>query len=169
MKIEPGMMLAASNGNRDAITQVLAIAQPDIRRFAQRTCHNSGDIDDAVQETLWLLSRRIGALRAAGSFSAWLFAIVRRECLRLARRLRPGETLDDHENTLLAQRSDAELRLDLASAIQSLPDGYRAVILLRDVEEYTIGEIGAELGLSREATKARLHRARCLVREYLLQ
>jgi RNA polymerase sigma factor (sigma-70 family) len=169
LKIRSDMMRAASDGDRDALSQLLVIAQPDIRRFAQRACRNSSDVDDAVQEALWLLTRRVGTLRAVSSFSAWLFAVVRRECLRLARRLRPTESLDDHANELVAQRSDADLRLDLAAALQSLPERYRSVILLRDIEELTVGEIAATLGLTREATKARLHRARGLVREYLLQ
>jgi RNA polymerase sigma factor (sigma-70 family) len=169
LKIGPDMMRAASDGDRKALAQLLAIAQPDIRRFAKRTCRSSSDVDDAVQEALWLLTRRVGTLRAVGSFSAWLFAIVRRECLRLARRLRPNESLDDHANDLIAQRSDADLRLDLSAALQSLPEHYRSVILLRDVEELTVGEIAGALGLTREATKARLHRARGLVREYLVR
>lgn len=168
-EIGSDVVRAASSGDRDALVQLLAVAQPDIRRFAQRTCQNASDVDDAVQEALWLLSRRIGTLRTIGSFSAWLFTIVRRECLRLAYSLRPNDRLDDHAEELLALRPDAVLRLDLASALQSLPEQYRAVILLRDVEEFTIDEISGSLHLSREAVKARLHRARGLVREYLLK
>jgi len=168
-RIGQDLVQAAAGGDRDALARLLASAQPDIRRFARRACRNSSDVDDAVQETLWLLTRRLGALRSLGSFWAWLFAIARRECLRLARGFRPTESLDDHAEELLAQRADDVLRLDLADALQSLPEHYRAIILLRDVEERTIDEIAAALGLTREATKARLHRARGLVREYLLQ
>jgi len=50
-----------------------------------------------------------------------------------------------------------------------LPPHYREVVLLRDVEEMTVDEIGAALALTREAVKARLHRARALLREYLLR
>ena len=64
-------------------------------------------------------------------------------------------------------RSIADLRIDVANAIQSLPDHYRQVVLLRDVNELTIDEIGSKLGVTREAAKARLHRARHLIREYL--
>ena len=167
--VVPEVVQAASLGDRDALVQLLAAAQPNIRRFAQRTCRTSSDVDDAVQEALWLLTRRIGTLRALSAFWGWMFAIVTRECLRLARRVLPGESLDDHADSLLAQRPDPELRLDVVAALQSLPEHYRAVILLRDVEERTIDEIAAALGLTREAAKARLHRARGLVREYLLR
>lgn len=167
--VEPDVVRAATLGDRDALVRLLAAAQPDIRRYAQRTCRNASDIDDAVQEALWLLARRVGTLRAVSSFSAWLFAIVRRECLRLAHRLRSSEALEDAAAKVVERRLDAELQIDLAAALQSLPEHYRAVILLRDVEEQTIDEISAALGLSREATKGRLHRARSLVREYLLR
>ena len=60
------------------------------------------------------------------------------------------------------------MRLDVARAIQSLPEHYRAVVVLRDLEELTIDEIAARLAATRETVKARLHRARALLREYLL-
>jgi RNA polymerase sigma-70 factor (ECF subfamily) len=60
-----------------------------------------------------------------------------------------------------------DLRLDVVRAIESLPPTYREVILLRDLQEMTIGEIATALGLTREATKSRLHRARSMVREFL--
>ncbi len=169
LDVSPVLIAAASAGDREALVHLLKAAQPDIRRFARRTCRTANDVDDAVQEALWLLTRRIGTLHAISSFSAWLFTIVRRECLRLARRVHLAEDWDAREVELFASRPEPELRLDLADAIQSLPQHYRAVILLRDVEEQTIGEIASALGLTREAVKARLHRARGLVREYLLR
>ena len=54
-------------------------------------------------------------------------------------------------------------------ALQSLGEHYRSVILLRDVEERTMDEIAAALGVTRQATKARLRRARGPAREYLVQ
>ena len=79
-----------------------------------------------------------------------------------------GDELGLIENDLaFATRSDVEIRLDLAAAIQSLPAHYRNIVLLRDLEELTIDEISATLELSREAVKARLRRARKLLREYL--
>jgi len=60
------------------------------------------------------------------------------------------------------------LRLDVAAAIDSLPAHYREIVVLHDFEEMTIDEIGSALDLSREAVKGRLHRARALLREHLL-
>lgn len=159
---------AARLGDRDAVVLLLQRVQPDIRRYARATCRTSADSEDAAQQALWQLSRHVGAVRALASLSGWLYQVVRRECLRLARRA--GLIADVDEAALeasLAARPEAELRLDLAAAFEALPPQYREVALMRDLKEMTIDEIAATLGLSRQATKARLHRARLLLREYL--
>ena len=159
------------NGDPEAILALLKLAQPDIRRYARRACRSTNDVEDAVQESLWILYRRIGRLQKVGAFSYWLFQIVHRTCLRLARQhFGLADDISSLEDDLqLSKRPDADLRLDIAGAIQSLPDHYRRVLILRDADEMTIGEIADLLGLTREATKARLHRARMLVREYLVR
>ena len=69
----------------------------------------------------------------------------------------------------LAHLRPEDLRIDLSRSIQSLPDHYREVILLRDIEELSIDEIAGALNLTRESVKARIHRARMLIREYLIR
>jgi RNA polymerase sigma factor (sigma-70 family) len=75
---------------------------------------------------------------------------------------------DDAEMRLAHLRPE-DIRIDLSRAIQSLPDHYREVILLRDIEELSIDEIAGVLGLTRESVKARIHRARLMIREYLIR
>jgi RNA polymerase sigma-70 factor (ECF subfamily) len=165
---DPDLLASARLGDRDALEALLVAAQPDIRRYARVNC-KAADADDAVQETLWLLYRKVGTIRALQSFTGWLFMVVRRECIRLARMaLRQDVSADALEADLaFAHRPQEELRLDLTAAIQSLPQHYRDIVLLRDIEELTIDEIALTLSLSREAVKARLHRARKLIRDYL--
>ena len=69
----------------------------------------------------------------------------------------------------LAHLAPEDVRIDLSRAIQSLPDHYREVILLRDIEELSIDEIVGVLGLTRGSVKARIHRARLMIREYLVR
>ena len=76
----------------------------------------------------------------------------------------PDEIAQDR----MLSRPDASLRLDLARALESLPAHYLEVVLLRDFEELTISEIAQRLGEQPGAVKSRLHRARELVREYML-
>lgn len=83
--------------------------------------------------------------------------------------VRGAEALDTmEEDRRFAAMSQHELRLDLVRAIESLPTSYREVVVLRDFEELTIGEIAAKLNVSRDAVKGRLSRARALLREFLL-
>ena len=168
MRSPASLVAAAVAGDPAALVGLLEAARPDIRRYARATCR-AADVDDAVQETLWLLYRRVGTIRLAASLSAWLFAVVRRECLRLARMLVPLPPNASAADAALLAQPDDVLRLDLARAIQSLPPQYRVVVVMRDLEERTVGEIGDALGLTREAVKGRLHRARTLLREYLLR
>jgi RNA polymerase sigma-70 factor (ECF subfamily) len=124
-----------------------------------------------VQEALLLVCRYLPSLRSALAFDGWLAKIVRRECLRLARRFGPPvealnivEALPAH----LVHRPDYELQVDIARAIQSLPDIYRDVILLRDFEELTLREMAGRLDVPVETAKTRLYRGRVLLREHLL-
>src|SRR4051812_49480009 len=81
---DPGLIEAARGGDETALLSLLAVAQPDVRRYAARNCR-AADVDDAVQETLLLLYRRGGALRAVASFLAGVFLGGRRACPRLPR------------------------------------------------------------------------------------
>jgi RNA polymerase sigma factor (sigma-70 family) len=162
------LILAAQTGDGRALNRLMTQCQTDARRYARRHCQ-AADVDDAVQEALFIISRRIKGLRAVSAFSSWLFTIVRRECDRLARRmLGRGPSIDELAEAQLQTRPDEGLRLDLIAALESLPAHYLEIILLRDFEELTIAEIAEHLGLQVPGAKSRLHRARELVREYLL-
>jgi len=164
------LVAAARRGEAQAIAELLAACQPDLRRFARRTCSTAEDADDAMQIALWQIYRRIGALRSVALLGAWMFRIVERECYRLFRRRGATESLDDLPEALApaAPAVPADLRMDLGRAIEQLAPPYRDVLILRDVHELTAPEVAAQLGLSVEAVKSRLHRARGLVRERLL-
>lgn len=163
------LLKAAHSGDQTALVALLEVAQPDVQRYARLACRSSTDAEDAAQDALWQIYRQVGTLRVLSSFAAWTLAIIRRECQRLARLAtsRGERTANEEFAERLAARPDLDMRIDLAAAIQSLPDHYREVLLLRDIQEMTINEIRAHLQLTRETVKARLHRARLLVREYL--
>ena len=162
------MVEAAWQGEPAALDRLLRACQPDIRRYAYRHCLSS-DVDDAVQETLLIVVRRLRALRTVAAFPGWLFTVVRRECRRLERRVFGLDALEEiRVEEWLATRSDETLRIDLVQALESLPAHYREVVLLRDFEQLTLHEIAERLALTIAAAKSRLHRARELMREYLI-
>jgi RNA polymerase sigma factor (sigma-70 family) len=159
----------AQGGNPAAIAKLLAVCQPDIRRFARRTCSRSEDAEEAVQVALWQLYRKVGALRTTATFVTWLFRIVERECFRLFRARSAYEPAEEAEvEALAAPGVPVDLRIDLSRAIAALPMAYRSVLVLRDIDELTAPEVAAQLGLTLEAVKSRLHRARGMVRASLM-
>src|SRR5215831_18259618 len=95
------LVAAAQGGDQEALRELLCRCGPQLRRYANRQCA-SDDVEEAVQDALWLLYRRVAALRAIGAFSAWLFQIIRRECLRRARKRRNLIELDEHEVAALS-------------------------------------------------------------------
>lgn len=159
---------AARAGDAHALGVLLAGSRRQMVRFAERHCVVH-DVEDAVQETLILTSRHIGTLRATGAFFGWIFRIVKRECDRLKRawRLHVHDYAPDQPLPEPVFEVQPGLREDLVAALQSLPSHYREVLLLRDAEDLTVEEMASRLDLTRLAVKARLHRARVLVREYL--
>jgi RNA polymerase sigma factor (sigma-70 family) len=160
---------AAQGGDPLAIDQLLRQLQPDIRRYARRQCHRASAIEDVVQEALIVVYRRVRTVRDPAALAGWLLRVVGRLCMlpAVAWLRRTEDDVSAEEERAIAQRPSDDLRLDLARALESLPAIYREVILLRDMEQLTIGETAERLEITREATKSRLHRARELVREYL--
>lgn len=161
-----GDLEAARMGDRLALERVLVKSRQNLRRYAEFHCVIN-DVEDAVQESLLLVSRKLGDLRQLESFASWLFRIVKRECNRLKRGRRLVTGQDIPESILpVVYPEPIEWRQDVAAALESLPGHYREVILLRDLEGLTIEEVSRHLGFTREAVKSRLHRARVLAREY---
>lgn len=168
-RIDSALVTAARAGEAGALDRLLAVSQPDLMRFARRTCANAEDADDAIQAALWQLHRRIGTLRVIAAFTSWLFRIVERECrrlLELQRRTVPLEHADP--SALRIEPVPSDLRRDLGAMIAALPEIYREVLVLRDIEELAAPEAAAQLGISVAAVKSRLHRARTMLREKLL-
>ena len=125
--------------------------------------------EEVVQEALLVVYRRIGQVRDLASLGGWIAKIVLRLCMLPALMFMRGiEGLTEIENAArFARVSTDELRIDLVHALESLSPHLREVVLLRDLQEMTIGEIAHALKTTRAAVKARLHRARYLIREYL--
>lgn len=167
--LDRAVFAAAQAGDPGALEQLLRQLQPDIRRYARRQCHRASALEDVVQEAMIVVYRRVGTVRDPAALAGWLLRVVGRLCMlpALAWLRSTEDNVSEEEERALATRPVDDLRLDLARALESLPAIYREVILLRDMEQLTIGETAERLEITREAAKSRLHRARGLVREYL--
>jgi RNA polymerase sigma-70 factor (ECF subfamily) len=155
-------------------------------RFAYRLCGEAEAAKDLVQETFLNAYRAYDRFRGDAQVSTWLYAIASHACLRM-RRKRKGEpdrelSLEEFVPTsegefvlqipmegLSPQEAleNKELRQILDRAIAKLPQKYRMVLVLRDMEGLSAKEVGGILGLNERAIKSRLHRARLFVRKEL--
>jgi len=165
---------AARAGDPVALEALLQERRTEVVRYAMRLCISPADAQDATQEALLALAQYIGALREVAALSRWLFLAVRTHCTRLARRaLRHVALRDDAPLSLEGpspedQLVDHQLRHHLAGIISELEPGLREVLLRRDVLGEPTRDAAAALGLSSEALKSRLHRARAEVKQRLL-
>ncbi|WP_392551810.1 RNA polymerase sigma factor [Orbus wheelerorum] len=162
------LIQAARSGDKQALSELLIVCQTDIKRFARRTCSTSEDVEDAVQIALWQLHRKIGTLKTIATFASWLFRIIERECYRLFKARHTTKTDDDvNLDDIHSPIIDIDLRIDLINLIIRLPPIYRQILIMRDIEEFTAPEVAKKLGISIEAVKSRLHRARIIIKEEL--
>ena len=143
---------------------------PRLMGLAVRLLRESRDAEDAVQEVWCRAFARIDTFRWEAAFGTWLSAILIRHC-RERWRHRNGmfEALADDNAAASDDPSLIALadRVDLSRAIAALPDGYRYVLVLHDVEGYTHDEIAAFLEIEPGTSKSQLSRARRALRRVL--
>jgi len=170
---------AVRAGDRRALERLLARHQPAIYRFGAKMCRDDEDAKDVLQETMIAAARAIPEFRGTSAISTWLYAIARSFCIKKRRtskfapeRLESLDAYAEQAGEIADARRNPEedaagrqLQSALDTAIAELDPMYREVIALRDVEGLSAAEVGEVMGLSVEAVKSRLHRARMMVRD----
>jgi RNA polymerase sigma-70 factor (ECF subfamily) len=146
-------------------------AIPHLRRLygaAYRLTGNPADAEDLVQETLLRAFRGFDRFAAGTNLRGWLFTIlyrVRTDALRRAGRAPRMEELDeDGPSVPPPQEALAGGGEDLERALASLPEPFRAAVVLRDVEELSYAEIAEALQVPMGTVMSRIHRGRALLR-----
>jgi RNA polymerase sigma-70 factor, ECF subfamily len=147
--------------------------------------HNEADAEDAAQETVIKVFRNLHMFRGDSQFKTWVLSIARNEGLGRLRKvdrlredsldaLTDGDSGDFTPAVLTSWREvpaealeKQELAALIREAIDGLPDIYRNVVLLRDIEEMDVCQSAAALGLTEGTVKVRLHRARALLQRKL--
>lgn len=145
---------------------------------------NEADAEDIAQEAFVKAFRNLSTFRAEAKFSTWLISITLNEAKSRLRRQATvrmeslDDLLDESRGITPALLRDwreipsealerREVRSLIQAAIEELPDIYRQVFLLRDVEELNVNETAAALNISVPAVKVRLHRARMMLQKQL--
>jgi RNA polymerase sigma-70 factor (ECF subfamily) len=176
-------------GKPDAFDRFVEHFRAKIFHYSWLMCGHREDAEEVAQETLLKVFENFDRLKQPEHVRAWVFQIARNACLMKRRKsvFAPARELSlddflpaiDHEGghrklqiadwSLLPDRQmlQSELKHVLDRAIRNLPENYRAVILLRDVEELSTAETARILDLTEDVVKTRLHRARLAVRQEL--
>jgi RNA polymerase sigma-70 factor (ECF subfamily) len=149
---------------------------PALLALARRLLGGAGSgAEDAVQE-MWLRAAKgLAGFRWESSLRTWLAGIVIRCCREAIRTRRPGtfvEPVDTLEEPAAATTASdgartAAVRIDLERALRELPDGYREVLVLHDLEGYTHEEIATQLEIQVGTSKSQLSKARRAIRALL--
>ncbi|HUJ22059.1 MAG TPA: sigma-70 family RNA polymerase sigma factor [Bryobacteraceae bacterium] len=177
------------DGKPEAFDRFVAHFRSKIFNYSRLMCGHREDAEEVAQETLLRVFENFGQLREPEHVRAWVFRIAKNACLMKRRKsvFAPEQELSLDE--LMPARSEkgdsakleiadwsnlpenhvlrAELQRVLDDAITEMPEIYRSVMLLRDVEELSTEETAQILDLNPDAVKTRLHRARLFARRKL--
>jgi RNA polymerase sigma-70 factor (ECF subfamily) len=159
---------AAQQGDPRALTTLVSGSHAHVQRFARTLCSTPEDAEDAAQEALIVLYRKIGTLRATAALGSWMFSIVRNECVRRSRLQLSGYSLHAMAEPSAEDATLARLEIErIVDSIAGLPPEQRSVLVLRDIQGLSGAATAQALGLSRAAMKSRLHRGRETLRSRL--
>lgn len=159
------VITAAQQGDPSAIATLLSSSHAHVQRFARTLCSTPEDAEDAAQEALIVLYRKIGTLRVAAALGSWMFQIVRNECIRRSRLTFRQPISSSAVSSSAEDSALARLEIErIVHCIAALPADQRAVLVLRDIQGLSGSATATALGLSRAAMKSRLHRGRQTLR-----
>lgn len=182
---EAELLMALRAGDEPAYERLVRSYGGAMHAVARRFLRCDGDAADAVQEAFLSAFRSIHGFAGNSKIGTWLHRIVVNTCLmRLrAEKSRPAVSIEHllptfdetghhasriHDWHMPSDRLETdEVRTTVRRCIDELPDPYRVVLLLRDIEELSTQETAERLGISDAAVKVRLHRARQALRTLL--
>lgn len=167
--------------DEEAVRTLVARHNRRLFRVARGVLRNDAEAEDVVQEAYVRAFTHLDGFRGEAAFATWLTRIALNEALGRLRRRRPTAeiaVLDTfrkggpivlpsslHPPAPESEAGRAQIRRVLERAVDGLPEPFRLVFVLRDIEGLTAEETGALLGVRPETVKTRLHRARRLLRQ----
>jgi RNA polymerase sigma-70 factor (ECF subfamily) len=181
---EAALVAQARTGNAAAFTSLVERYEGKIFRLAQHITQNREDAEDVLQETFLKAYEHLDQFQGAARFYTWIVRIAVNQALMKLRKRKSDRTvsmdeeIDTGEDTVAReiagweenpeqQFSREEMTSILNTAVEGLPPIYRAVFVLRDVDELSTEETAEALNLSIPAVKSRLLRARLQLRDKL--
>lgn len=178
---EAELVRLAQGGGREAFAAIMQRCNQRLFRVARGVVRNDAEAEDVVQEAYVRAFSKLGGFRGEAGILTWLTRITLNEARERLRRRRPTidvEGLDAANEkgqvilfpTAMNPEQDAaraEIRRLLEGAVDDLPEHFRTVFILREVEGCSIEETAEALGVQPATVKTRLHRAKALLRQAL--
>lgn len=180
------LIRAINAGETEKFRELVTRYAGKLYNFNLRMCRDPADAEDLVQETFLTVFRYLKDFRYETKFKNWLYRVAASTCIK---KLRKSKFAAERELSLeefapaeeagtlvrvpewaqlpLEQLLNEELLSTLNEAILSLPEQFRIVVVLRDIEGFSTDEAAQILNLSAANVKVRLHRARLFLREKL--
>jgi RNA polymerase sigma-70 factor (ECF subfamily) len=177
---------AINAGRTELFQELVGRYEQKLYNFALRMCGDVCDAEDLVQETFLTAFRYLKDFRFETKFKNWLYRIATSACIKKRRKSKYAperelsldeyaaesesattENVPDWAQVPLEQLLSEELSILIQEAILSLPEKYRIVIILRDLEGFSTVEAAQILNLKESNVKVRLHRARLYLRDKL--
>ncbi|MGF7007242.1 RNA polymerase sigma factor [Aminobacter sp. BE322] len=177
------LVALARSGGENAVRALIKRNNQRLFRVARAVMRNDAEAEDVVQETYVRAFTRLDGFKGDAAFSTWLTRIALNEALTRVRRRRPMAGIEELDSaaaadggrvimfptSLIPPGADTEAgrsqaRELLEQAIDELPQTFRIVFILRDVEELSVEETATQLSIRPETVKTRLFRARRLMR-----
>jgi len=183
---DTALIQAINSGQAERFYEIVKKYEAKLYNFGLRMCGDASDAEDMVQETFLNVFKYLNGFRHETKFKNWLYKIAASTCLKKKRKSkfapdrelsleefipensdRVAGEIPDWALVPLEQLLNAELFTVLHRGILALPEKYRLVVVLRDMEGFTTAETAQILGISVENVKVRLHRSRLHLRDHL--
>jgi RNA polymerase sigma-70 factor, ECF subfamily len=180
------LIQAINSGQTEKFPELVRRYEQKLYNFGRRMCGDAADAEDLVQETFLNVFRYLKDFRHETKFKNWLYRVAASTCIKKRRRSKfaperelsledfaPGDEsgtvaqVPDWAQIPLEKLLNEELVQTLHQAVLSLPEPYRLVVVLRDMEGFSTEETAQIMNISGANVKVRLHRARLFLREKL--
>ena len=174
---EDQLILKARSGDSDAFREIVRRFTPRVFAVARNLVSNAGDAEDVVQEVFFKVHRKLSSFREDAAFGTWLYRVTVNTAADSLKKRRQDHsvTVDDLGQLALVDPADGpdeslgrrNLRREIRKAMSCLPEKFRTIIVLRELEGLSYQEISRIIGCSKGTVESRLFRARARLRDLL--
>jgi RNA polymerase sigma-70 factor (ECF subfamily) len=177
MSITTSLINEVLAGDKEKFRHIIQECNPSLYRIGLAILKNEADAEDALQTAYMKAYLHLESFRKESSLLTWITRILINECKMMLRKKKKSISLDSEEamekpsssQGAVEELNNKQLNMLLEDAVMNLPESYRLVYVVREVNDCSTEITANTLGISQENVKVRLHRAKSMIRETLLQ